>query len=188
VYFCSSAQSPTPFFLVRTSGKPGALAETVRRKLKEIEPARSVFDIAPLDDRLGDAYNENRLRMVALASFAVTAVSLACIGLYGTLSYLVNIRRREIGLRLALGAGRGQILRRFLGQGVAISLVACAVGLGLSIAFNRALASMLYGVSSSDPTTLSAVALIVLAAAALASLIPSVRGALVEPMHVLRDE
>jgi putative ABC transport system permease protein len=188
VYWCSNAQSPTPFFLVRTSGKPGALAETVRRKLKDIEPTRSVFDIAPLDDRLGDAYNENRLRMVALGSFAVTAVALACIGLYGTLSYLVNIRRREIGLRLALGAGRGQILRRFLGQGVAISLVACVAGLGLSIAFNRALASMLYGVSSADPTTLSAVALIVLTAAALASLIPSVRGALVQPMQVLRDE
>jgi ABC-type antimicrobial peptide transport system permease subunit len=123
-----------------------------------------------------------------LASFAVTSVLLASVGLYGTLSYLVNIRRREVGLRLALGAARAQIVRGFFGQGLAISLIACAAGLGLSAVFNRVLAGLLYGVSPSDPATLSAVTLVVLTAAALASLIPSVRGSLVEPMQVLRDE
>jgi putative ABC transport system permease protein len=188
VYWCTSAPGPAPAFLVRTSGEPAAMTDTVRRKIKEIEPMRAVFDITPLEEHLADAYSENRLRMVALATFAITAVLLACVGLYGTLGYLVNIRRREVGLRLALGARRVQIVRRFLGQGLAMSLVACAAGLGLSAAVNRVLAGMLYGVSPSDPTTLSAVALIVLSAAALASLIPSVRGALVEPMQVLRDE
>jgi putative ABC transport system permease protein len=188
VYWCASAPGPAPAFLVRTSGQPAAMTDTVRRKIKEIEPMRAVFDITPLEEHLADAYSENRLRMVALAAFAVTAVLLASVGLYGTLSYLVNMRRREVGLRLALGARRVQIVRRFLGQGLAMSLVACAAGLGLSAAVNRVLAGMLYGVSASDPTTLSAVAVIVLSAAALASLIPSVRGALVEPMRVLRDE
>ena len=79
-------------------------------------------------------------------------------------------------------------MRRFLGQGVGVSLAACIAGLGLSVVLNRVLAEMLYGVSPSDPATLSAVALIVLAAAGLASLVPSIRGALVEPMIVLRDE
>jgi putative ABC transport system permease protein len=188
VYWCTSAPGPAPAFLVRTSGQPAAMTDTVRRKIKEIEPMRAVYDITPLEEHLADAYSENRLRMVALAAFAVTAVLLASVGLYGTLSYLVNMRRREVGLRLALGARRVQIVRRFLGQGLAISLVACAAGLGLSAAVNRVLAGMLYGVSASDPTTLSAVAVIVLSAAALASLIPSVRGALVEPIRVLRDE
>jgi putative ABC transport system permease protein len=120
VYWRFSAPGPAPFFLVRTSGRPAAITETLRRKIKEIEPTRSVFDITPLEERLDNAYSENRLRMVALGAFAVTAVLLACIGLYGTLSYLVNIRRREIGLRLALGAARVQIVRRFLGQGLTI--------------------------------------------------------------------
>jgi putative ABC transport system permease protein len=188
VYWCASAPRPSPFYFVRTSGRPAAMAETVRRKIKEIEPARSVFDIAPLDDRLGEAYSENRLRMMTLASFALTAVLLACVGLYGTLSYLVTIRRREVGLRLALGAMRGQIVRRYFGQGLGVSVVACAAGLGVSVLLNRALASMLIGVSSNDPFTLGGVALVVLTAAALASLVPSIRGALVEPVTVLRDE
>ena len=164
------------------------MAETVRRKIKEIEPARSVFDLTPLEDRLGEAYSENRLRMMTLASFALTAVLLACVGLYGTLGYLVSIRRREIGLRLALGAMRGQIVRRYFGQGVGVAVVACAAGLGLSVLFNRALASMLIGVSPSDPTTLGAVSLVILTAAALASVVPSIRAALVEPTQVLRED
>jgi ABC-type antimicrobial peptide transport system permease subunit len=115
-------------------------------------------------------------------------VSLACVGLYGTLSYLVNTRRREVGLRLALGALRGQIVRRFLSQGLAVSALAALAGLALSIAFTRLLSGMLYGVSPTDPLTLAAVILITVSVAAVASLIPAVRASLVEPMKVLRDE
>jgi putative ABC transport system permease protein len=188
VYWCASAPRPSPFYVVRTSGEPAAMAETVRRKIKEIEPARSVFDLAPLEERLGDVYSENRLRMLTLASFALTAVLLACVGLYGTLSYLVTIRRREVGLRLALGEMRGDIVRRYFGQGVRVSVAACAVGLALSLIFNRALASMLFGVSSFDPVTLGSVTLVILVAATVASLVPSIRAALVEPMQVLRED
>jgi putative ABC transport system permease protein len=187
VYWCASAPGPSPFFLVQTAGPPASMTETLRRKIKEIEPLRSVFDITPLADRLDDAYRENRLRMIALGSFAVTAVLLASVGLYGTLSYLVSVRRRGVGLRLALGAGRGQIVRQFFGQGIGIAVVACVAGIGLAAASNRLLAGMLFGVSPSDPETLMIVSLIVLTAAALASLIPSIRGALVQPAQVLRD-
>jgi ABC-type antimicrobial peptide transport system permease subunit len=125
---------------------------------------------------------------VLLSFFALTAVSLACIGLYGTLSYLVNRRRREVGLRLALGALRGQIVQRFLGQGLAVAALAALAGLALSLVFTRLLAGMLFGVSPRDPITLTAVVLLTLAVASVASLIPAIRAALVEPMQVLRDE
>src|SRR5260370_1831844 len=101
------------------------MAETLRQKLHEIEPARSVFNITPLIEHLDEAFAENRLRTVLLAFFAATAVSLACVGLYGTLSYSVNVRRREVGLRLALGALRGQIVKQFLLQGLRISMLGC---------------------------------------------------------------
>jgi putative ABC transport system permease protein len=187
VYWCS-AFDPTPFFLIRISGEPGGIAETLRRALKGLEPSRAVFGIMPLEEHLDDAYRENRLRTMVLATFAAAAVMLACVGLYGTLSYLVNSRRREVGLRLALGARRGQIVRRILVQGLAVSALACAAGLGLSLLSSRWLASMLYGVSPSDPLTLALVTVIVLTGATLASLIPAARGALVEPMRVLRDD
>ncbi len=81
-----------------------ALAETLRRKLHELEPLRSVYDISALTSLISDSYAENRLRTVLLTFFALTAVALACVGLYGTLSYMVNVRKREVGLRLALGS------------------------------------------------------------------------------------
>jgi putative ABC transport system permease protein len=188
VYACFSAPNPTPYFLVRTRGEPVAIAQAVRLRMKDLEPLRSVYDVAPLEERIGGAYAEERLRMVLLALFAVTALSLACVGLYGTLSYVVSLRRREVGLRLALGAVRCDIVRQFLAQGLRVAGLACVCGLALSIAFARVLSGMLYGVSPSDPITLSGVVAIVLAVVALAALIPATRAALVEPMQVLRQE
>jgi putative ABC transport system permease protein len=188
VYWCVSAPTPDPYYLVRTRSEPMAMAETLRQKIHELEPGRSVFDIMPLEEHLGEAFAENRLRTVLLAFFAVTAVSLACVGLYGTLSYSVSVRRREVGLRLALGALRGQIVKQFLLQGLGVSVLGCVAGWGLAALFGRALSGMLYGVSSSDVATLSAVVLLVLVVAGVASLVPAMRAARVEPMHVLRDE
>ena len=138
--------------------------------------------------RLDAAFSENRLRTILLSSFAITAVLLACVGLYGVLSCLVSIRRREVGLRLALGAMRHRIVAGFLVQGLGISLLGCAVGLSIAGALRSVLAGMLYGVSPSDAPTLSGVVLIVIAVAGVASLVPAVRAARVEPMQVLRDE
>jgi ABC-type antimicrobial peptide transport system permease subunit len=98
------------------------------------------------------------------------------------------MRRREVGLRLALGAVRSRIVRQFVGQGMLVSTLGCVTGLALALAFTRVLAGMLFGVSAWDPPTLSGVIAIMLAVAALASLLPAVRAARVEPMQVLRDE
>ena len=188
VYWCISAPDPDPYYLVRTRTEPTAMAGTLRRKIKEIEPARSVFDIIPLEEHLNDAFGENRLRTILLTFFAVTAVSLACIGLYGTLSYSVTVRRREVGLRLALGALQGQIVKQFLVQGLAVTFLGCLVGWGLAAAFARMLSGMLYGVSTSDAGTLLSVVLLMMLVAAVAALIPSLRAAHVDPIQVLREE
>lgn len=188
VYWCISGAMPDPYYLVRTHVEPMAMAETIRKKLGEIEPGRSVFDIAPLTERIDESFSENRLRMVLLGFFAATAISLACLGLYGTLSYSVTIRQREIGLRMALGALRGQIARQFLFQGLGVCLLACGAGLGLAVAFARVLSGMLYGVSPTDIATLFGVVLMVLSVAAIASLVPAIRAARVDPMVALRHE
>ena len=187
-YWCSGTNQPGTYFIVRTHSEPMALAETVRRKIHEIEPQRSVYDLAPLRNHISDAYAENRLRTVLLSFFAATAVLLACVGLYGTLSYLVNVRQREVGLRLALGAMRMQIVRQYLAQGLRVSVAGGIAGLALAIASARLLSGMLYGVSSSDPETLVDVVALVLAVSALASLLPALRAARLDPMRVLREE
>jgi putative ABC transport system permease protein len=188
VYWCAPHAEPGTFFLVRTRNAPMTMAETIRRQIHEIEPQRSVYDCAPLEQHFSDALAENRLRTILLTFFAATALSLACIGLYGTLSYSVNVRQREVGLRLALGALRGQIVRQFLWQGLAVCIAGCLAGGALAAASTRLLAGLLYGVSPSDVPTLSAVILLVLVIAAAASLVPAVRAARVEPMNVLRNE
>jgi putative ABC transport system permease protein len=188
VYWCYSALQPGTYFLVRTHGDPASMAETIRRKVHEIEPRRSVYDLTPLAEHISDSYAENRLRTILLAFFAITAVSLACVGLYGTLSYLVSVRQREVGLRLALGALRTQIVRQFLAQGLSVALLGCVAGLALTAIFGRVLSGMLYGVSAWDAATLGGVVGIVLAVSVLASLLPAIRAARLEPMQVLREQ
>jgi len=188
IYWCSAPNQPGSYYLVRTHGSPAAMIETVRRKVHELEPLRSVYGLSPLTTLISDGYAENRLRTILLVFFAMTAVSLACVGLYGTLSYLVKLRQREVGLRLALGAMRAQIVRQFLAQGLVVSAVGCVAGLGLGAATERFLAGMLYGVSASDGPTIAGVVGVIVAVSAMASLIPAVRAARLEPMDVLREE
>jgi putative ABC transport system permease protein len=188
IYYCGLIMQPSLIFMARTHGDPMALAESVRRKLHEVAPSRSVYGLSPLTAHLADAFSENRLRTVLLTFFALTAISLACLGLYGTLSYLVNIRQREVGLRLALGALPAQIVRQFLAQGMRVSLIGCAAGLGLAGAFTKVLAGMLFGVSSWDAITMAGVISLVLAVSIAASLMPAMRAARVDPMRVLREE
>ena len=188
VYWCAGSNQPGTYFLVRTHGEPRSMAETIRRKIHELEPRRSVYDLTPLRDHISDAYAENRLRTILLTFFAMTAVSLACVGVHGTLSYLVNLRQREVALRLALGAVRTQVVRQFLAQGLRVSVLGCMAGVVLAVALGRLLSGMLYGVSTSDTATLGGVVAIVLAVSAFASLLPAMRAARLEPMQLLREE
>ena len=132
VYSCYNAPNPFPNYLVRTRGEPMEMADAVRRRIHELEPGRTVYAIQPLQAHLDESFSDNRLRTRLLALFALTAVSLSCIGLYGTLSYLGRLRQREVGVRLALGALRSQIVARFLMQGLRAA-VGCVAGLSLAI-------------------------------------------------------
>ena len=175
-------------YLVRTANDSESIAQGVRLKIKELEPLRSVYDMAPLEDWVGDAFAENRLRTVVLASFALTALSLACVGLYGTLTYVVGLRKREVGLRLALGALRRDIVRQYVLKGMRVAVLACGAGLVISAAAGHVVTSMLYGISPYDPTTLLGVVFIVLVVSAIAALLPATRVSLLDPMKVLRED
>jgi len=164
------------------------MAATIRRKLGDLEPRRSVYEMMPLEERLHDTFAENRLRTVLLSFFAVTAVSLAALGLYGTLSYFVHMRRREIGVRMALGARQRDVASSFVRQGLRVSIAGCIAGLSLAALLGRAIAGMLYGVSPLDFVTFSGVLLLVLVAAVLSSAWPALRASRIDPMQVLRVE
>jgi hypothetical protein len=188
VYWCNSAPDPSPWFLIRTHGQPMALAQTLRIKLHQAEPARSVFGISPLLDHIDESQTETRLRTSVLAFFAGTAISLACLGLYGTLSYLGRVRRREMGLRLAIGASRTQIVAALVAQGLRIVAVGCLAGLAMGLAASHLLQGMLYGVRPTDPETYAAIILLVVVVAVIASAGPALRAATTDPAKVLREE
>lgn len=188
VYSCFSAPNPFPNYLVRTHGNPMAMTEAVRRRIHDLEPGRSVYAMSLLQDHLDESFAENRLRTGLLTLFALAAVSLACIGLYGTLSYLGRLRRREVGVRLALGALRGRIVAQFLLQGLRVTALGCVAGVVLGMAGARMLSGMLYGVTALDVPTYAATVAVIVAVAALALLIPAVRAARVEPAQVLRQD
>jgi predicted permease len=188
VYGCLSAGNPFPSYLVRTHSDPMAMAETIRRRIHQLEPNRSVYGISPLQEHIDDVSSESRLRTLLLTLFAGSAVSLACIGLYGTLNYLGRMRQREVGVRLALGALRSQIISHFLLQGLRVTFVGCIAGLLLSLGTGRLLAGMLYEVSPVDPETYGAVLVLIFLMATLASFIPAWRAARVDPLQVLRQE
>ena len=188
VYFCSNWANPISSFLVRARGEPATIVQQVRLKLRELEPTRAVYDIAPLDEQIDGAFAENRMRTIVLASFATTALALAALGLFGTLSYVLSLRRREVGLRMAVGARSSDIAAQFVGKALRVVGVACAAGLALSLAFGRLLQGMLIGVSPTDLRTLLTVVALVVAVGVLAALVPAARATRIEPMRVLREE
>jgi putative ABC transport system permease protein len=188
VYFCGNWGNPNSFFLVRVRGEPTAIIDDVRLRFRQLEPQRAVYNIAALDEQIYGAFAENRMRTIVIASFAVTALALAALGLFGTLSYVLSLRRREVGLRMAVGARGGDIAVQFVGKTLRVVAVACAAGLALSFAFSRLLQGMLIGVSPTDLRTLAGVVALVVAVGVLAAIVPAARAARIEPMRVLREE
>jgi putative ABC transport system permease protein len=188
VYTCDAAFTPFGSFLVRATGEPEAVEAPLRRKIKELEPLEAVYDVVPLEQRIAGTQTQSRLRTILLTTFATAAVALACLGVYGTLSYIVGLRRREVGLRMALGAVSRDIVAQFLGKALKVVAVACAAGLAVALLSSRALSGMLYEISPTDPATLTGVVLGVIGVAAIAALFPALGAARLDPNETLREE
>jgi putative ABC transport system permease protein len=188
VYTCFSYPNPAPWHVIRTASDPASAVLAIRRHIHELEPARSVYDIAPLEERIGDAYAQNRLRTWLLSLFAITALALVCAGVYGTLAYAVSLRRREVAVRLALGALRTTVVKQLMGTSIRVVAAASLVGLGLALLFTRSLSTMLYGVTPNDPATLASVLVLVMVVSGIAAVIPATRAAFISPMRALREE
>jgi putative ABC transport system permease protein len=141
-----------------------------------------------MDQLLESSLGQRRLSMILLGAFSAIAMLLASIGIYGVLAYSVTQRSRELGIRMALGAARGRVLRLVIGQGMALAGIGIGVGLVGAFALTRLLASQLYSVTPTDPLTFTAVSLLLASIALVATLVPALRATRVDPVVALREE
>jgi predicted permease len=175
-------------YYVRTATEPAAIGPAIRGAVREIDPMLPVIDLRTEDEQIARRNSQEALFARLAGFFGAAALTLACVGLYGLMSYLVLHRTGEIGLRLALGALPGQVLRMVLGESLALVAIGLMLGLASAYAVRRFIASMLFGLSPADPATYAVVAAILLAVTLLASLRPAHRAARVDPMAALRGD
>lgn len=174
--------------VARTAGDPSGFAAVLAAQVVETDPNQPVAEIRAMRDFVADDLAQPRFTMLLLVSFAVAALLLAAIGLYGVIAFGVAQRTREIGVRVALGAERGDVLRLIMRRGMRLTGVGLAIGIVAALALGRFVASLLYGVTPADPATLLAVALFLALIAMLASYLPARRATRVDPMVALRSE
>ena len=178
--------SSSPSLIIRTSGDPLPLVEAFKEQVWAIDPDLPIENIARLDEIYAGRLVGQRFNVMLLGAFAAIAVLLAVIGVYGVLSYAVGQRAHEIGIRVALGARRGDVVPMIAWQGMRMVLLGVVIGIASAAALTRFIESLLYEVSAIDPATYVAVSTVVVAVAALACLIPALRAARVDAMEVLR--
>ncbi len=176
------------FVVVRMAGDPMAAAAPVRALIREMDAALPVAAVRPMAEVVATALATPRLTGFLLGTFAAMASALAVVGLYGVLSYLVARRTHEIGIRMAMGAERSQVLGMIVRRGVTLAAIGVVVGLGAALALSRLVRGLLYDVTATDPVTFVAVPALLLAVAAAASLVPALRAVRVSPLVALRSE
>lgn len=188
--YLSAIQFPqrTMTLLVRTAGEPSAIVPAIARAVQEIDPAQPVFQVRRLHDWLDESAAQPRFTTTLSGVFAVVALLLAAVGVYGVLSYSVAQRTQEIGVRMAIGAARGQILRLVLRGGMAWALLGIAIGLLGAFALSQVLGSLLFDVGARDPLTYSLVGVMLALVAMLACYIPAARATRIDPVIALRAE
>jgi ABC-type antimicrobial peptide transport system permease subunit len=176
------------YFIVRASGDPAALVDPVRRAIKSADERFSTDAVQPLSVGMRNSISQERLVARLATGFGVLALILAAIGLYGVLTYAVTRRTNEIGLRVALGAVQGDVVRMVMGDALKLVLIGVVIGAPLAVFATRLLRSQLHGVAPTDPVAI-AVALAVLAGSAvLAALLPARRASRLDPLTALRAE
>jgi ABC-type antimicrobial peptide transport system permease subunit len=173
---------------VRSSHDVMSLALPIQKVVQELDPQLAVADILTMNQIIGRSTLDASFDAALLAAFAMFSLLLAVVGLFGVLSYIVAQRTQEIGIRLALGAQKGDVLRLVIGEGMIPALVGLALGVPAALGLTRFMSSLLYGVKPTDPLTFVLVSILLMAAALLASYMPARRAAKVDPMVSLRYE
>jgi len=174
--------------VVRSSADLRTVAATARARVHDVDPDLPIYKLQTLEELVSSSVAQPRFYMLLLGGFAAVALALAAIGIYGVIAYAVSQRRQEIGVRIALGATGDRVARMVLSQGMALAAIGAAAGLLLAFVASRGLRSLLYEVSASDPLTYTAVALVLVVVAALASYLPARRAAQTDPQLALRGE
>ena len=173
-------------WVIRSSGDPGGLRMAVEREVHSVDPVIPITEERPLEEVISASISRENFNMALLTTFAGIALLLAAIGVYGLMSYTVGQRLQEIGIRMALGAARRDMVRLVLVQGMRLAIIGIAIGAAMAYGLTRLLASLLFGVNASDPATFIAVALILGVVALVATVIPARRASSVEPSQALR--
>src|SRR5215208_4568871 len=173
---------------VRTAGDPTALAPQIRAAVAGLDATLPLYDVRTMNDHLGIALLPARLGGAFLGAFGLLGLVLAAVGIYGVMAYSVAQRTREIGIRVALGAARAQVMGMVLRQGLRLAALGTALGLAGALGAARLVRGLLYGASATDPLTFVGVPTLLLAVAFLAVFIPARRAAGVDPMRALRSE
>ena len=174
--------------VLRTHGDPTRIMGQVRETVRQIDPHDVIYNVQTMDEVVATSYAARRLTMILLTGFAALAIMLACVGIYGVVSYLVGQRTQEIGIRMALGAQRRDILVLVLGEGTKMALTGAVLGIAASLALTRLMAKQLFGVSAHDPVTYASVAFVLLLVAIAACYVPARRAVRMDPMKSLRWE
>jgi putative ABC transport system permease protein len=182
---------PDASIVVRTPLDAAALIPAIKRELYQVNSDQPIYDVQTMQQIVSDSMSAQRFPMILLAAFAGLALSLASVGIYGMISYSVAQRVQEIGIRIALGADQGRVLRLFVGEELKLVLSGIAIGIVAALILARTVSSfshLLYAVGTGDPLTFSTVSIALAALAALAGYIPARRAAKVDPMVALRYE
>ena len=175
-------------FALRVAGDPASVAASVRQAMAEIDPKIPLFDLRSQEEQIDLMVRPERLFAYVASGFAMLALLLACLGIYGTLAYSVARRTAEIGLRMALGAGRREVILTVLRESLVPVVVGVALGLGAALATTQVVESMLYGLTPTDTATLAIATGALVVSALVAAWVPSFRASRVDPMTALRAE
>ncbi len=188
--FESYLQSPRRFMtvVVRTASEPTAMVGAIREQVLALDRNQPVFEIETMEKRVAESVARSRFVMLLLGIFATLALTLAAVGIYGVMAYSVSLRRKEIGIRMALGARKGQVVRLVVREGMVLAGIGLAFGIIVSVGLTRIIASLLFGIGPTDPITLASVSLVLGGVAFLACCIPARRASGVDPIVALRSE